>query len=184
MAAINFSDWIDTSSAPSAIDWISLAGVIVSIFAALSARRKAVAVEESIVATKKKIATAHLGTGLDALKRLHISLDQAIQDDDAKGARYVLLWIAQESARCSALIQSVNIPNVSSSASADTLSELLERISSAAAEAKSKTVSSPKTKVSTITKALKTDLDALAFDLEGVITQIGYGMEGNHVHTK
>ncbi|WP_144672882.1 hypothetical protein [Arthrobacter sp. U41] len=179
---MNLSDWIDTSNAPSLIDWISLLGVVVSALAALSARRKAKAVQDSIAATKKKIATAHLGNGLDALKRLHISLDQAIQDDDAKGARYVLLWITQESARCSALIRAVDVANVSSSDSAETLTELLGRISTGASEAKSKTITSPKTKVATITRSLKADLDALAFDLEGVITQIGYGMEGDLVH--
>ena len=167
---------------PSFTDVIGVLGVIVAIFAAFSARTKAEAVRKSVSNTTQKIATAHLREAFDALRRLAGSLDQAIQDEDKHGARYVLVWIAQESARCVALLPRTGIADTSRSGGSEPLTELLGRLSTASLDAKSKLYSSDqRAKLSTVTRGVKQDLDTLSLDLVTITTHIGYGMDVNDV---
>lgn len=167
---------------PSITDVIGVVGVVAALLAALKAASTAEAVQQTITSTTQKIATAHLREAFDALRRLSISLDQAIKDDDKQGARYVLVWIAQESGRCVALLPRTGVPDKSKSEGVASLSELLQRLSTASLDAKSKLYSpDQRAKLTTVTRSVKEDLDALSLDLVMVTTHIGYGMEVDNV---
>ena len=167
---------------PSLTDVIGVLGVVVATWAALSARSKAEAVRASVSNTTQKIATAHLREAFDALRRLSGSLDQAIKDEDKDGARYVLVWIAQESGRCVALLPRAGIADTTQANGVESLTELLSRLSTASLDAKSKLYGSDqRAKLSTVTRTVKQDLDALSLDLVTITTHIGYGMEVDNV---
>jgi hypothetical protein len=169
------------STAPSLIDWVSLLGVVGSGWAALAARSKAKAVQDSISSTRSQIVTAHLRQAIDEINRLSDMLHQAVKEGDPRGARYILVWLSRECGRSSTLISRAKIQDSSRSADAETITELLDRVASGASRAKGKLVSDD-SKLESATKVVLKDLGELERDLTHVATIIGYGMEESNVH--
>lgn len=166
---------------PTLMEWISVIGVGVSIWAALGARGKARAVHASIVTTKDQLLRSDFRNEVENLRRLAERLDAAALKN--KGlTRYLLLDIAETSTRCSTLVKRSIIPDRTSLAGELTLSELLESASGNAQRAKNALYASTE-KLQEATSELRIKLDALRPELVHISTLMKHEMDGN-VHER
>lgn len=176
-------EWIDWEAVPSIIDWVSLLAVGGSVWAAVLAKKKSEAVEDSIKSTRSQIVIAHLKQSIEEIGRLGEMLHQAVKEADPGGARMVLVWLSRECGRSSTFISNANVGNASRSTDAETITELLDRVAAGASKAKGRLINDG-AKLDTVTRIVLKDLGELERDLTHVSTMIAYGMEEDNVHTR
>jgi hypothetical protein len=170
-------NWIDWAAVPSWTDVAGLVGTALSVWAAYAAFKKAKAIEAAARATTKKLAKNSLRDYLEALKRLSNHLDTATAADDRQGARYILLWIAQECSRAAELLPHTDVEDAVTGNDGAKLTIQLGILAEAAAEAKNNLYSKPSAKVDRVAKPVQTLLGQLGPSLEAITTRISHGLE-------
>jgi hypothetical protein len=170
-------DWINWNAVPSWTDMVGLLGTALSVWAAYAAFRKAKAIEAASRATKKKLAKNSLRDYLEALKRLSTHLDTATAVDDRQGARYILLWIAQESSRAAELLLHTDVEDAVTGNDGVKLTVQLGILAEAAAQAKHDLYSKQTAKVDRIAKPVQALMGQLGPSLEAITTRISHGLE-------
>lgn len=170
-------DWIDWAAVPSWTDVAGLVGTALSVWAAYAAFRKAKAIEAAARATTKKLAKNSLRDCLEALKRLSNHLDTAAAADDRQGARYILLWIAQECSRSAELLPHTDVEDAVTGDDGAKLTVRLGILAEAAADAKNNLYTKQSTKVDRIAKPVQAVMGQLGPSLEAITTRISHGLE-------
>lgn len=170
-------DWIDWTAKPSWTDIAGLLGTVLSFVAAYAAFRKAKAIETAARETTKKLAKNSLRDSLESLKRLSNHLDTASAADDRQGARYILLWIAQECSQAAELLPHTDVQDAVTGNGEERLSLQLGVLAEATADAKNNLYSRQTAKIDRITRPVQSMLSQLGPSLEAITTRISHGLE-------
>lgn len=154
-----------------------LVGTALSIWAAYAAFQKAKAIEAAARETTKKLAKNSLRDYLESLKRLSTHLDTATAADDRHGARYILLWIAQECSRAAELLPHTDVEDAVTGSDDAKLTVQLGILAEAASAAKNNLYSKSTTKVDRLARPVQTLLGQVGPSLEAITTRISHGLE-------